>query len=87
MALAHQHDATLEMALAWQKNDRFACTKHHFLHFELAHAVKNILSKCLPKTKTVKKTLGFQHFILRMKKKMCRQLQGGESSDSLVFWI
>ena len=46
MALAHQHDATLEMgwggydatlemALACQKNDRFA-----FLHFELAHAVK-----------------------------------------------
>ena len=31
------------------------------------------------------KTLGFQHFILRMKEKRCRQLQGGESADSFVF--
>jgi len=25
----------------WLKNSCFACTKYHFLHFELAHAVQN----------------------------------------------
>ena len=46
---------------------------------------KMTLSKCLPNTKNVKKTLGFQHFTLRMMKKTGRQFQGGESADSLVF--
>jgi len=35
--------------------------------------------------KNVKK-LGFQGFLLRMEK-TCRQLQGGESPDSLVFLL
>ena len=37
--------------------------------------------------KHVKKNAGFSAFHLENEEKMCRQLQGGESSDSLVFWI
>ena len=41
-----------------KKNDRFACTKYHFLNFELAHAVQNDTFK-MPSRHEKCKTTGF----------------------------
>ena len=68
-----------------RKNNRFALTKPHFLNFELVPAVKNDALQMPPKEETCKKTQVFQHFMFNMLKQSWRQLQGGESADSLVF--
>ena len=66
------------------KNDRFACTKYKFSILNWPTQYKMTLSKCLPNMKNVKKTR-FQAFYLANDEKTCRQFQGGESADSLVY--
>ena len=69
----------------WSKNERFACTQYIFHILNWPTQYKMMLSKRLPK---LKKTRKQKHWVFSIShqewRKRCRQLQGGESADSLV---